>query len=379
MGMKTRRGLSAAALAASAAMVFTTVASAAVTDPYHDDDDFQWQQATLTNVDGNNKVFRAAGRDRVETAIQLMCHATNKSWKGVVIARSDDFADALTSGPLADVKDYALLVMPSGVIDARVVGAIKAGCNDDINKNRTDIDDVILIGGTGVWSEAQRQELKDETNLPVGRISGINRYDTAVEIAGEVAEYVYKNGPHTPLSVNAYVATGTDFPDALAAGAAAAANDGVVLLTAGNVMHPKTEAYLDMQYEWMPSRIGSIEHHAVGGPARNAMVAADIRIDAEHVGVNRYETATKLAETYAQRAESITVASGENYPDAVVAGAFAANHDGPLVLTNNAALTPVTRDYLRFKSDLHAQVMVVGGEGSVSRLVSQQVMEALKF
>lgn len=379
MGINTRRGIKAAALAATAAMLAASVATAAPTDPFHDDDDFRFSTANLETVDGNNKVFRAAGRDRVDTAIQLMCHATNKSWEGVIIARSDDFADALTSGPLADVTDYALLVMPSGKLDASVVAAIKAGCNDDITDNRTDIDDIIMIGGTGVWSEALRAELQEETDLPVTRISGINRYDTAVEIADTVSEEIGERRGVSQFAINAYIATGTNFPDALAAGAAAAANDGVVLLTNGDKMHEKTEAFLDYQYEWMPSRISHIEHHAVGGPAIRAMEDGDIRIDAKYDGDNRYHTAVLLAESYAQRAETITIASGENYPDGVVAGAFAANHDGPLLLTQNANLTPVTEQYLRFKSDLHAQVMVVGGVGSVSRAVSTQVMAALKF
>lgn len=387
MGIRTRRGIAAAALAASAAMVFTTAAGAAVTDPYHDDVDWTWQ-TDLTTVDGNNKVHRAAGRDRIETAIQLMCHATDHAWKGVIIARSDDFADALTAGPLADVRDYALLTMPSGKIDPRVVSAINSNCNRFTQgkfEEKTNINQITLIGGTGIWTEAQRAQLQNATGKPVDRISGINRYDTAVEIAGQVAKEIWKDktdedgGINPPLTVNAYVATGMDFADALAAGAAASANDGVVLLTNGSLMHDKTEAYLDKQYEWMPSMIGHIEHHAVGGPAKTAMDNADIRVDKSYVGSDRYATAVLLAKSYAKTAKSITIASGENYADAVVAGAFAANHDGPLVLTRNAFLSPVTRDYLRFDSDLHAEVMVVGGEGSVSRAVSTEVMAALKF
>ncbi|HHU11133.1 MAG TPA: cell wall-binding repeat-containing protein, partial [Intrasporangiaceae bacterium] len=183
-------------------------------------------------------------------------------------------------------------------------------------------------------------------------------------------------------NINSYVATGADFPDALAAGAAAAANDGIVLLTNDREMdrRGKTEAFLDGQLEWMPTWSGNhIEIHSVGGQADAALRAADIRVDFKHVGKNRYATAVELADTYAQDKVSYTLVSGENYPDGVVGGAFAANHDGPLLLTRDAFLSPETKEYLRLRSNLHARVMVVGGIGSVSRDVSAQVWDALHY
>lgn len=394
MGKLTRR-FGAAFAAAAIAITGLAGAANAATSPYPDHDDYKWYGPDkLVTVDGNDKVYRAAGRDRVETAIQLMCHATDHAWKGVIIARSDDFADALTSGPLADVTNYALLVMPSGQVDARVMSAIANGCNSYRNED-TNIQNVVLIGGTGVWSEGQRAAIETATGKDVWRVSGIDRYDTSIAIARAVSLYtclgdlanwwgtVYPPAFHTcKWNMNAYVATGQDFPDALAAGAAAAANDGVVLLTDGSKMdqRDRTVKFLDNELEWMPANFfNHVEIHSVGGWADTALRSADIRVDFKHVGKDRYETAVLLARAYSQAEKSYTIASGENYPDGVVAGAFAANHDGPLLLSNNASLTPVTRDYLRAESDLHARVMVVGGDGTITRQVSQDVWDALHY
>lgn len=395
MGKFTRLG---AVMAASASMVLAPMASAD-TAPYPDQGDWKWYG--LETIDGNNKIFRAAGRDRVETAIQLMCHATNHKWKGVIIARSDDFADALASGPLADVNDFALLVMPSGVVDARVLAAINSDCNAYRNDGRTNIKSIVLVGGTGVWTEGQREYIYEKTGIHAWRVSGIDRYDTAVAVAQAVAwttcygeTWLTQWGNWKPVNgvppfmqacewnMNAYVATGADFPDALAAGAAAAANEGVVLLTKGYEMDPRgrTLAFLDNEVEWMPPHwMNHVEIHSVGGPADAALRAADVRIDFSHVGKNRYGTAVKLAQAYDQVARSYTLASGENYPDAVIGGAFAANHDGPLLLTRNTFLSPETKNYLRLESNLHATVMVVGGIDSVTRGVSQEVWDALHY
>lgn len=396
MGKFTRLG---AVMTAAASMVLAPMASAA-TAPYPDQHD--WGFYGLESIDGNNKIFRAAGRDRVETAIQLMCHATSHKWDGVIIARSDDYADALASGPLADVTNFALLVMPSGVVDARVLAAINGDCNAYRNK-RTNIRNIVLVGGTGIWTEAQREYIYQKTGIHASRVAGIDRYDTAVAIAQAVAWTTCYGENWLPewdkwwnskvkgvppwmqaceWNMNAYVATGTDFADALAAGAAAAANEGVVLLTKGYEMDPRgrTVGFLDNEIEWMPKHwMNHVEIHSVGGPADAALRAADIRVDFAHVGANRYGTAVKLAQTYEQTAQSYTIASGETYPDAVIGGAFAANHDGPLLLTRNTFLSPETRNYLRLESNLHADVMVVGGINSVSRSVSQEVWDALHY
>lgn len=402
MAKATLRG-SIAAIASAAALVAVPAVATAATTPYPDHDDINWYGADpYVTVDGNNKIFRAAGRDRIDTAIQLMCHATDHEWDGVIIARADDFADALTSGPLADVTNYALLVSNSGAIDGRVVQAIRNDCNRNVRTQNPDfptsIDNVVLIGGTGVWSEGVRAGLQGATGVPVHRVAGIDRYDTAVAIARAVALYTclgddfawWVDTPeglppsfHTcKWNINSYVATGADFPDALAAGAAAAANDGIVLLTNDKEMdrRGKTEAFLDGQLAWMPTWSGNhIEIHSVGGQADAALRGADIRVDFKHVGKNRYATAVELADTYAQDEQSYTLVSGENYPDGVVGGAFAANHDGPLLLTRDAFLSPETKEFLRMRSDLHARVMVVGGIGSVSRDVSAQVWDALHY
>ncbi len=366
MGKHTRRGSMAAAATIAAGLAFgAAAATAAPSSPNQDDEDFSW--TTVATNDGNKNLYRVAGTDRVSTAIKLM-NASNKHWgHTVIIARSDIFPDALAAAPLADVMDAPILVSkPGSSIDSRVLDAI----------DRRHFHNVILLGGTGVFTEAARAQLEG-MGLDVERQRGIDRYETAVGIAKRTARELAKRceaeGFVWKKTVNVFLATGTDFPDALAAGAAAADNDGVVLLTAGTRMNASTYEFLKKEWKTLPEWSNGIEIHTVGGQAERAAKSSIEDIADTNTGANRYATAVLLAGKYKHRIEKIAVASGENHADGVVAGAWIANHDGPLLLTANASLPTVVSNYLFKFADGNTDVVVVGGTGSVSRNVSDQI------
>ncbi len=365
MSSTTRRISIAAAAALTGSLALGTGALAAPSTPYQDDADCSW--TSVATNDGNKHLYRVAGTDRVVTAIKLM-NATSKHWgKTVIIARSDIFPDALSAAPLADVLDAPILVSkPGSSIDSRVLDAIQ----------RRHFDTVLLLGGTGVFTEAARAQL-EKMGLDVERQRGIDRYETAVGIAKRTARALAfrhaAEGFTWDKTVNVYLATGLDFPDALAAGAAAADNDGVVLLTAGSRMNASTYEFLKNEWKLLPEWANHIEIHTVGGAAEKAAKSSIEDIVDTNTGANRYATAVMLANKYQHRIEKIAVASGENHADGVVAGGWIANHDGPLLLTANASLPTVVSNYLFKFADGGTDVVVVGGTGSVSRNVSAQI------
>jgi putative cell wall-binding protein len=294
--------------------------------------------------------------------------ASTKHWSStVILARSDDFADALAAAPLADVKDAPILLSkPGSSIDSRVLSAI-----------RYKFRHVILLGGTGVFTESARAQLEGMGKY-VTRMRGIDRYETAVGIAKVVADELatrYKaEGWTFKKNVNVYLATGLAFPDAMGAGAAAADNDGVVLLTAGDKMSASTYKFLKKEWKTIPWFANGVEIHTVGGAAERAAKSAGIEDIADtNTGADRYATAVLLASKFKHSVKKIAVASGETYADGVTAGAWIANHDGPLVLTKNAYLPKVVSSYLFKFADGGTDVVVVGGPGSVSRNVSEQI------
>ena len=83
---------------------------------------------------------------------------------------------------------------------------------------------IVVLGGTGVVSAEVEIALAAYTSGRVSRLAGTDRYRTAAAISKDGF------GPGTPV---VYVATGHNFPDALAGGATAALKDGPVLLVSG--------------------------------------------------------------------------------------------------------------------------------------------------
>lgn len=419
MSFKTPR-FAAAALAAAALLV-APAASAYAWGPDGDDTAVPLDVDGRTYVAGDGPtVLRIAGEDRIATAIKAFC--ATESWRNhhsgdnsdrLILADSLNYADALASGPLADLLDAPILVTPSGdKLDPRIVSLLVLGC-DGVRNTRDDapIDSVTITSGTGVLKEGIVQQLLappvfvsgvlDTTKgagIPscdsgrdlrdsrrecgVDRYAGLNRYQTATAIAKYVDYVAYHKGYD---NLNVFLADGDNFPDALAAGAAAAERNGVVILTMGAAGLDNTGFEFASNYAYSGKMIQNHnEVWVVGGNAAKAAVKGfnGVRVEPAFsvVGSDRYATAAMLAEqafTLKAHGQDFVVASGEVPADAVFGGGFAANLDGPLLLTASSTLSTPTGDYLKEYATADARITVFGGTGSVSPTVSGQLVALL--
>ena len=169
---------------------------------------------------------RLAGADRVGTAIAVSQAAfpDAHSAGAVVLARADNYPDALVGTPLAAAKNAPLLFASGASVSADTVTEIErvlpAGGT------------VYLLGGTTAIPASVATQISALGFVPV-RYSGADRYGTALAVADAL---------HDPSTV--LLATGTNFPDALSAGSAAAHVGGVVLLTDGATMPAAVLQYL---------------------------------------------------------------------------------------------------------------------------------------
>lgn len=369
MGKFTRR--SGAALLAGA-MVLTPLAA-------HADDDSMPIIDGEVDVVGENapEIWRFAGSDRVTTAVEA-AERTNGVWGNtVIIANTQVFADALAAAPLADVIDAPVLLSNPG---SSISAATMAYINDDENG----VENVILVGGRDVFTEAAHAQLDAAVDGEVSRVQGANRYQTAVELAIEAYWASAANEEDPLFEPNIFLASGTDFPDALAAGAAAANHGGVVLLTKGDEgLDSYTFAALSGALEGVDDDflVNAPDIIAIGHPAADAAeagwLADPVEVDQVVAGANRYETAVLAATAFEPAAgyENFVIASGEQFPDAVVGGAYAANVDGPLLLTQENNLPRVVENF--FAADGRREsvenIMVFGGNNSVAPSVSLEV------
>lgn len=328
-GTMTRNKLSAAAaafMAASLAAFGTTAAFAA-----------------------NNG--RVGGEDRVGTAIEVM--KSFKGWsKTAIVVAKDSYADAMSAAPLAGALKAPVLLTDPGSIDSRVTAALKAG----------GFTKVTVIGGDKAVSATALQQL-DQAGLGTARIAAEDRYMTSVMVA--MATQKALGNAAGPIMV----ATGNNFADALAAGTAAARNQGVVILTKGGQIPPSVKDFLDKA-----ASVSKIV--AVGGPAVAAVQSAEVPAT-PILGSDRYETTSKLMDQFMGKPTGAVLVTGEKFADSMTVAALAGITGKTLLATPSNTLAPAVQSYLEeHKEDLSGKPLnVIGGEQAVAPEVAQVAQE----
>ena len=321
------------------------------------------------------RAIRLAGADRITTAIEAAANRTD--WGNtVVLTRDDDFADALSSGPLAASLKAPILVNPTTALDPRVAAEIKALATANGGK-----ENVVIVGGTGAVSAGVATALAAIPGVTVRpRLEGADRFQTSVAVSKAT---ITNNGSGAARDYNVFLATGNNFADAMTAGAAAAAVHGVVILTNGiKVTDPSSLAFLNnLGTSFLPGTPAP-SVIAVGGSAASAWPTAAKKI----VGVDRYDTSAQVANTYFDwsapgnpKTNSVGIASGEVYADAVIGAGFMGHAGGPLLLTNPTSLNAYTAGYLTKEAGTITSAFVFGGPVRISDAVITQLSTALKF
>ncbi len=189
----------------------------------------------------------------------------------------------------------------------------------------------------------------------VMRIAGEDRYETAVEIA--------KTGFEEGYTPEVVLATGQNFPDALA-GAPLALQLGAPIL-----LSPTKE--LPASVKEALTYFGT-EHVTILGGA--TAISKNIEksltkmgIDYDRIeGKDRYDTAAKIAkEIDPYFSDTAFVTYGGNFPDALSVASVAASQGSPILLTKTKELPAVTAKALKNYNDTY----VIGGTAVVSNTV----------
>lgn len=194
------------------------------------------------------------------------------------------------------------------------------------------------------------------------RLAGSNRYITATELSKRYA-------PDVPA---VFVATGTNFPDALAASAAAALVGGPLLLT--------PTASLPVEVRTEIERLKPRKIYILGntGAVSDAVASTLSGIaPVERVGgPNRYETGLGIVNATFSSAETAFIATGRTFPDALAATGAAGAQGAPVILVDGMGTT-VPSSTLATLQRLGVQsVAIAGASGAVSNGIANQLSSA---
>lgn len=299
----------------------------------------------------NTGVTRIFGNNRYGTAVATSQQGWPAGSTTVVLARGDDYADALAGVPLAYAYDAPiLLTSPNRLNSVTREEIVRLGANK-----------VVILGGEGAVSESVAQILRDELHVEVERISGKNRFATAAEVARRLAEI---SGP----AEKAILAYGLDFPDALAAASYAAVEGYPILLVRTDVLTGHTETVI--------AELGIQDFVVVGGSSViSDKLMKQLGSATRVAGANRYATAVELAKYFAPTSSGVYLATGQDFADAITGGVLAAKNNSGLLLVHSNRVASSVQDYI--VESRYKWASIFGGTGAVSDEVVSIVEELI--
>ena len=294
-------------------------------------------------------VQRVAGVDRYATAAAVSRSAFGTNVPVAYIATGANFPDALAAAAAAGAAGGPVLLVSGGSIPASTATEL----------TRLRPTKIVVAGGSAVVSDSVLAQLGRFADT-VQRVAGVDRYATAAAVSRSAF------GTNVPV---AYIATGANFPDALAAAAAAGAAGGPVLLVSGGSIPASTATELT---RLRPTKIVVAGGSAVVSDSVLAQLGRFADTVQRVAGVDRYATAAAVSRSaFGTNVPVAYIATGANFPDALAAAAAAGAAGGPVLLVSGGSIPASTATELtRLRP---TKIVVAGGSAVVSNSVLAQL------
>jgi len=300
-----------------------------------------------------------SGDNRYDTTVLASIAAYPDGADAVVIATGANWPDALGGASLAGALDGPILLTQPAAVPASVMNEI----------TRLDATKAVIIGGPPAVSVAVENALKAKLgSANVERLSGNTRYETANAVAARVIALTGGG-----FSGDAFIATGANFPDSLAASPIAVAGKRPLYLV------PATAT-------GAPALPTAVKRVAILGStnAVNANVENSLKtkLGSSNVvrlgGTTRYETAAVIATYGVDHAglswDRVAITTGLNFPDALGGGVLQGKTGSVMLLTDPNILSAPTRTALTTNE---ATIYTIRYFGS-TKAVTQAVRDAIE-
>lgn len=308
---------------------------------------------------------RVDGADRIDTAAEVAeLTSSPGDTSAAVLTAADAFADAVTGIGVARAAAAPVLLTWRDRLPRRSREAL----------DRLGVQTVYLVGGEQAISPAVADQL--EQDFDVRRVAGDDRYGTAAEVARVLATTgaVGRIGEDT----TALLATGRDFPDALAAGPLAYDRRVPVLLTRPDDLPAPTSAVLD---ELGIQRVVVFGGSAVVSPGVvEQLRAAGLQVE-RIAGGDRTRTAAAVADVLLTRfgftSSTVLLARGDDFADSLAAAPRGGRLRVPLLLAERPdALGAATGGWLRGQCPATRAVQAIGGRAAVTAATLRAAVDA---
>ena len=313
---------------------------------------------------------RIEGGDRVDTSIDASEDLFPNGTDAVVLANCERYTDVLTANPFAiQIKAAALFTYKDKLPEKTLKEIERLGAKK-----------IYISGGYDAVSKKVVDELMNK-GYDVFRFDGVNRYDTARKIAIKIRENGNKNV--------AELALGENYPDALSMTSMAVKDNAPILLTKKDSIPSYTKQALA---EWDIETIkiagldeaisNNVEKQIKNGFAieennkKDSNVYDGAKVVSRFGGKDRYETSTVIAKESYPNSELGVYATGEKFPDALIAGNYAGRKKAPVLLVKKDTLPESVKKYTA--NSKIEKATIIGGSKAVSDNVIEFIKEAIK-
>ncbi|MGA1836113.1 cell wall-binding repeat-containing protein [Herbiconiux sp. 11R-BC] len=296
--------------------------------------------------------FRVGGDDRFAVSAAVSARTFAPGVAVAYVASGAVFADALSGAAAAGAAHGPVLLTTRDAVPPVVL--------DELRRLRPA--KIVVLGGTASVGTAVEDALRPLAPS-LDRYAGADRY----AVSAEVSKHAFAS--NAPV---VYVASGQNFPDALAGSAAAGHLGGPVLLVTRDSVSAEVAAELA---RLKPARIV-----VLGGPnsvsAEVLGTLAGIAPATRIGGADRFEVSANVsANTFPAGAPTVYIASGAVFPDALSGSSAAVVHSAPVLLVTATGIpAAVAAELDRLKP---GRIIVLGGTNTVSDAVLAALREHL--
>ena len=313
---------------------------------------------------------RIEGHDRIETAIEASKDLYPGGTNAVVLANCERYTDVLTANPFAVQEKASVLFTYLDKLPEKTLREIE----------RLGVKKIYISGGYEAVSKKVVDQLRDR-GYEIYRFDGENRYDTARKIAIKMRE----KGNTKVVEL----ASGENYPDALSMTSMAVKDNAPILLTKKDSIPMYTKKAL-AEWDIETVKIAGLNEaiskevekqidkgfSIVKGNKEDSNIYDGALSVLRYGGANRYETSTVIAAATYPESRTGVYATGENFPDALVAGNYAGIKKAPVLLVKRDSLPSVVKQYNE-NSNIRRAV-VVGGVNAISDYVFDLIKLSIK-
>lgn len=294
---------------------------------------------TLTyvpSVSASASTDRIAGYDLYQTAAAVSQSGWPDGADNAILALGEDYPDALSAGPLAQKYNAPILLTGTYFLNSDTAAELK----------RLKVKKVYIVGGYAVVSSGVESQLSS-MGFSTVRIAGQDRYETSLKVAKEVG-----------IGQGVFVTNGLTFADALSIGPIAAALKMPILLVPPQDLTPVQKDFLSQNK--IPASF-VVNGRELADNVVNQFPNLEIIY-----GSDQYERNINLINRFSSSLDlnTIYVATGERFPDALAASAMIQKNKNPLVLLQGDSIPYPALSFMRSK--LISNITILGGTSVIS-------------